>query len=62
MPPAENWKRIKTSHTLRTPHPTFEDIAKLIKLVICGNNTIIQSKTSLQYKAETIQETEPTSR
>ena len=62
MPPAENWKRIKISHTLRTPHPTFEDIAKLIKLVICGNNTIVQSETSLQYKAETIQKTRPTSR
>lgn len=61
MPPGENWKRIKISHTFRTPHPTFEDLAKLIKVVRCGNKTIVQSETSLQNKAETIQETKPTS-
>lgn len=55
----KNWRRIKISHTLRTPHPTFEDTAKLIKVVICGNNTVVQSETSLQNKAETMQETKP---
>lgn len=59
MLPAENWKRIKISHTLRTPHPTFEDTAQLIKVVICGSNTVVQTETSLQNKAETIPETKP---
>lgn len=59
MLPAENWKRIKISHTLRTPHPTFEGTAQLIKAVICGSNTVVQTETSLQNKAETIPETKP---